>query len=30
MIIKNDQLIFRSFDCKKNHKKDFNNKLIAR
>ena len=30
MIIKDDQLIFRSFECKKNHNKDFNNELIKR
>ena len=30
MIIKNAQLIFRCFECKKNYKKDFNNKLIER
>ena len=28
MIIKDDQLIFRCFDSKKNYKKDFNNELI--
>ena len=28
MIIKDDQLIFRCFDCKKNYKKDFNEELI--
>ena len=27
MPIKDDQLIFRCFDCKKNCKKDFNNKI---
>ena len=30
MIIKDDQLIFRCFDSKKNYKKDFNNELIKR
>ena len=28
MSIKDDQLIFRCFDCKKNYNKDFNKKLI--
>ena len=28
MSIKNNQLILRCFDCKKNHKKDFNKELI--
>ena len=30
MITKDDQLIFRSFECKKNYKKDFNKDLITR
>ena len=30
MITKDDQLIFRRFECKKNYKKDFNNELIKR
>ena len=30
MIIKDSQLIFRCFECKKNYKKDFNNELIKR
>ena len=30
MIFKDDQLIFRCFECKKNYKKDFNKKLIKR
>ena len=30
MSLKDDQLIFRCFECKKNHKKDFNNELIKR
>ena len=30
MIIKDDQLIFRCFECKKNYKKDFNKELIKR
>ena len=30
MIIKNDQLIFRCFEFKKNYKKDFNKELIKR
>ena len=30
MSIKDDQLIFRCFDCKKNYKKDFNKELIKR
>ena len=28
--VKDDQLIFRCFECKKNYKKDFNKKLIIR
>ena len=28
MITKDDQLIFRCFDCKKNYKKDFNNDIL--
>ena len=28
MITKDDQLIFRCFECEKNYKKDFNNELI--
>ena len=28
MSVKDDQLIFRCFECKKNHKKDFNKELI--
>ena len=28
MIAKNDQFIFRCFQCKKNYKKDFNNELL--
>ena len=30
MSIKNNELIFRCFDCKKNYKKDFNTELIKR
>ena len=30
MIIKDDQLIFRRFQCKKNHNKDFDHELIKR
>ena len=30
MMFKNDQLIFRCFECKKNYKKDFNKELITR
>ena len=30
MITKNDQLIFRCFECKKNYQKDFNKDLIKR
>ena len=30
MITKDDHLIFRCFECKKNYKKDFNNELIKR
>ena len=30
MINKDDQLIFRCFECKKNYKKDFNKELIKR
>ena len=30
MIIKDAQLIFRRFECKKNYKKDFNNELIKK
>ena len=30
MITKDDQLIFRCFECKKNYKKDFNDKIIRR
>ena len=30
MSIKNNQLILRCFDCKKNYKKDFNKELIKR
>ena len=30
MSIKDDQLIFRCFECKKNYKKDFNKELIKR
>ena len=30
MITKDDQLIFRCFECKKDYKKDFNNELINR
>ena len=30
MITKDPQLIFWCFDCKKNYKKDLNNKLIKR
>ena len=30
MSVKDDQLIFRCFECKKNHKKDFNKELIKR
>ena len=28
--VKDDQLIFRCFECKKNYKKDFNKELIKR
>ena len=28
MMFRNDQLIFRCFECKKNRKKDFNKELI--
>ena len=27
MLFKDDQLIFRCFECKKNYKKDFNKKI---
>ena len=30
MITKDDQLIFRCFECKKNYEKDFNKELIKR
>ena len=30
MVFKDDQLIFRCFECKKNYKKDFNKELIKR
>ena len=30
MSVKNDQLIFRCFVCKKNYKKNFNKELIKR
>ena len=30
MITKDDKLIYRCFECKRNHKKDFNNELIKR
>ena len=30
MSAKNDQLIFRCFECKKNYKKDFNKELIKK
>ena len=30
MSIKDDQLIFRCFDCRKTYKKDFNKKLIKK
>ena len=30
MMFKDDQLIFRCFECKKNYKKDFNKELIKR
>ena len=30
MSVKDNQLIFRCFECKKNHKKDFNKELINR
>ena len=30
MSIKDDQLIFKCFECKKNYKKDFNKDLIKR
>ena len=30
LMFKDDQLIFRYFECKKNYKKDFNKKLIKR
>ena len=30
MLVKDDQLVFRCFGCKKNYKKDFNKELIKR
>ena len=30
MITKDDQLIFRCFECEKNYKKDFNNESVKR
>ena len=30
MLFKNDQLVFRCFECKRNYKKDFNKELIKR
>ena len=30
MITQDDQLIFRCFECKENHKKDFNKELTKR
>ena len=30
MSVKDDQLIFRCFECKKNYKKDFNKELIKK
>ena len=30
MSFKDDQLIFRCFDCRKNYKKDFNKKVIKK
>ena len=30
MMVKDDQIIFRCFECKKNIKKDFNKELIER
>ena len=30
MVFKDDQLIFRCFECKKNYKKNFNKELIER
>ena len=30
MVFKDDQLIFRCFECKKNYKRDFNKELIKR
>ena len=30
MSVKDDQLIFRCFECKKNYEKDFNKELIKR
>ena len=30
MSVKDDQLIFRCFECKKNYKKHFNEELIKR
>ena len=30
MSVKNDQMIFSCFECKKNYKKEFNKKLIKR
>ena len=30
LITKDDQLIFRCFECKKNYRKDFNKELIKR
>ena len=30
MSVKDDQLVFRCFECKKNYKKDFNKDLIKK
>ena len=30
MSVKDDQLVFRCFECKKNYEKDFNKELIKR
>ena len=30
MSVKDEQLIFRRFECKRNYKKDFNKELIKR
>ena len=30
MVVEDDQLIYKCFECKKNYSKDFNKKLIKR